>query len=248
MVFTPYPDFLIIYNSHDVSLSQCLKVLPKASPSEGNFWTTKWTISQDETISFEDGWSKFITDNDPIDKDFLLFSYDGSRTFLVSIFRDGLPVKPKAPVVSIQEISDEDEDETAGENDDDDEDVDDSTGGEVTKAHGSSRRSGLQRTRGEAIGDPEMYLDDPSTCRRSVLVIATQVIKDYDLKFGDTIKFIDRFGELEGKFGNWKDRVVVRKWKEIYERNGATPKDVIICEILREGDVVRSIKAHFVKN
>lgn len=121
---------------------------------EGNFWTVKWTISQDETISFEDGWSKFITDNAPLDRDFLLFSYDGSRTFLVSIFRDGLPVKPKDPV-NIQEISDEDDDgdqdmekeednnlnminsRSLGSSDKDDADT---TGGEANKAHGRSRK------------------------------------------------------------------------------------------------------------
>ncbi|KAL0646851.1 hypothetical protein Bca4012_045142 [Brassica carinata] len=53
-------------------------------------------------------WEGGGVDNDPMDGDFLLFSYDGCRIFLVSIFRDELPVKPKAPV-NIQEISDEDE-------------------------------------------------------------------------------------------------------------------------------------------
>ncbi|XP_056849842.1 B3 domain-containing protein At5g57720-like [Raphanus sativus] len=283
MIFTPYPDLLIIYNSLDVSLSQRLvlpsdyrKYYPTPLPQtavlrkpEGNFWTVKWTISQDETISFEDGWSKFITDNAPLDRDFLLFSYDGSRTFLVSIFRDGLPVKPKDPV-NIQEISDEDDDEIAGDDDGDDqniiislslgssdEDDVDTTGGEVNNAHGRSRRvTSSQRKRAEAIGDPQMYLDDPSnpdfialsTCGRTVLVFPKQVIKDYDLKFDGRIKFIDGFGELEAKFGDRKDRLVVHKWKELYERNDATPEDVITCEILREGDVVRSIKTHFLRN
>ncbi|CAH8358713.1 unnamed protein product [Eruca vesicaria subsp. sativa] len=292
MVFTPYPDFLIIYNSQDVSLSQRLllpsdyrKYYPTPLPQtavlrkpEGNFWTVKWTLSQEDTISFEDGWSKFITDNAPIDGDFLLFSYDGSRTFLVSIFRDGFPVKPKSPV-NIQEISDEDDDdddddddgnhdmkEEEDENDQNmiislslgssDENEVDTRIGEVNKAHGSYLRKvgSSQRRRAEAIGDPEMYLDDPSnpyfiaaSISRPLLGFAKQVIKDYDLKFGDTIKFIDGFGELEGKIRNWKDRVGVHRWKEIYERNDATPEDVIICEILCEGGVVRSIKAHFVK-
>ncbi|KAF8084660.1 hypothetical protein N665_0708s0017 [Sinapis alba] len=286
MVFTPYPDFLIIYNSKDVSLSQRLvvpsdyrKYYPTPLPQtavlrkpEGNFWSVQWAISpeEEEEISFGDGWSKFIADNDPIDGDFLLFSYDGSRSFLVSIFRDGLPVNPKAPV-AIQEISDDedDEDETAGDEDYDqnmitslslgssDEEYDaDKTVCEVNKAHGTLKRgSSSQRIRAQPIGDPEMYLDDPknpcfiatsSPCRR-MLVVAMQVIKDYDLKFDGTIKFIDGFGELEGKIGNWKDRVVVYPWQDIYKRNDAKPGDVIICEILREGDVVRSIKPHFVK-
>ncbi|CAF2137292.1 BnaA02g35370D [Brassica napus] len=289
MVFTPYPDFLIIFNSKDVSLSQRLVLpsdyrqyypapLPQTAvlrKPEGNFWTVKWAISQEEEISFGDGWSKFIAENDPIDGDFLQFSYDGSRSFLVSIFRNGLPVKPTAPV-TIQDISDDDEDKTAGDGDEkkeeedydqnmiislslgsSDEDYDaDKTVSEVNKADGTLKRgSSSQRIRAQSIGDPEMYLDDPknpcfiatsSSCRR-MLVIAMQVIKDYDLKFDGTIKFIDGFGELEGKIGNWKDRVVVYSWQEIYNRNHAKPGDVIICEILREGGVVRSIKAHFVK-
>ncbi|WZZ31628.1 hypothetical protein YC2023_015029 [Brassica napus] len=243
---------------------------------EGNFWAVKWAISPEEEISFGDGWSTFIAENDPIDGDFLQFSYDGSRSFMVSIFRGGLPVKPKAPV-TIQDISDDDdEDKTAGDdgNEKKEEDYDqnmiislslgssdeeydaDKTVCEVNKAHRTLERgSSSQRIRAQSIGDPEMYLDDPknpcfiatsSSCRR-MLVIAMQVIKDYDLKFDGTIKFIDGFGELEGKIGNWKDRVVVYPWQEIYHRNHAKPGDVIICEILREGDVVRSIKAHFVK-
>lgn len=72
-----------------------------------------------------------------------------------------------------------------------------------------------------------------------------QVINDYGLKFGGTIKFIDGFGELKAKIGKGKSRVVVYKWNEIYERNDAKPEDVIICEILCEGCVVLSIKVHF---
>ncbi|KAJ0246042.1 B3 domain-containing protein [Hirschfeldia incana] len=308
---------------------------------EGNFWTVKWAISPEEEISFTDGWSKFISDNHPIDGDFLQFSYDGSRSFLVSIFRNGLPVKPEAPV-TIQEISDDDDDdkdETAGDDGKDgdndqnmiislslgssdeeynadttvnevnkahgslkrgsssqriraqpisDDDEDDTAGGddekdedyeqnmiislslgssdedydvdktvcEVNKGHGTLKKgSTSQRIRAQPIGDPVEYLDDPknpcfiatsSPCRR-MLVVAMQVIKDYDLKFDGKIKFIDGFGELEGKIGNWKDRVVVYPWQEIYNRNDAKTGDVIICEILREGNVVRSIKPHFVK-
>ncbi|KAL0735018.1 hypothetical protein Bca4012_011228 [Brassica carinata] len=203
--------------------------------------------------------------------DFLLFSYDGSRTFWVSIFRDGFPVKPKAHV-NIQEISDEDNDETAGDDEDDDDDNEmgeednnqnmiislslgsseeddvDTTVGEVNKAHGSSRRvMSSQRKRAEAIGDPEMYLDDPSNPFFIAVLQVGVLCWDYDLKFDGTIKFIYGFGELEAKIVDRKDRFVVFKWKELSERNDAMPEDVIICEILREGGVVRSIKAHFLK-
>ncbi|CAN7067215.1 unnamed protein product [Brassica rapa subsp. trilocularis] len=115
MVFTPYPpDLLIIYNSQDLSLSQRL---------------------------LRGCWSKFITENDPMDGDFLLFSYDGYRTFfLVSIFRDGLPVKPKAPV-NIQEISDEDE--TAGDDDDDDDEEDNDQNMIISLSSGSSEEDNV---------------------------------------------------------------------------------------------------------
>ncbi|KAJ4911144.1 B3 domain-containing protein [Raphanus sativus] len=191
---------------------------------EGIFWTVKWAISPEEEISFGDGWSKFIADNGPIDRDFLIFSYDGSRSFLVSIFRNGLPVKPEAPV-TIQEISDDDEEDEAADND-----------GEKDGDHDQN----MMITSLSLGSSDEEYNADTT-------VIAMQVIKDYDLKFDGIIKFIDGFGELEGKIGNWKDRVVVYPWQVIYSRNDAKPGDVIICEILREGDVVRSIKAHFVK-
>lgn len=73
-----------------------------------------------------------------------------------------------------------------------------------------------------------------------------QVRKDFDLKFGGTINFIDGFGVLERKLGEWKDRLVVHKWEEIYKRNNTKPGDTIICEILRERGVVHSIKVHFI--
>ncbi|CAN6862328.1 unnamed protein product, partial [Brassica oleracea var. botrytis] len=88
-------------------------------------------------------WSKFITDNDPMDGDFLLFSYDGCRIFLVSIFRDELPVKPKAPV-NIQEISDEDE--TAGDGwiyNDDDEEEDNDQNMIISLSSGSSEEDNV---------------------------------------------------------------------------------------------------------
>ncbi|KAH0906704.1 hypothetical protein HID58_038531 [Brassica napus] len=71
--------------------------------------------------------------------------------------------------------------------------------------------------------------------------VAVQVIKDHDLKFGGTIKFIDGFGELEGKIGNWKYSIVVNKWKEIYERNDATPEYYLNLVFLRLGVPVPTI-------
>ncbi|XP_020881209.1 B3 domain-containing protein At5g57720 isoform X1 [Arabidopsis lyrata subsp. lyrata] len=292
--FPPYPDFLKIFNSHEHAQRLVIprgynKYYPNPLPQtavlkkpEGSFWNVKWTISQEETIRFQEGWEKFVKDNGLIDRDFLLFTYDGCRSFWVRIHRNGLPLEPTAPI-KIQEISD-DEDDTIGHGDhhmeegdshenmivslslgssdeaDDDDDYD-TTICEVNKASESSKKAGrlARKHRADSIAasiDPETYLDDPknpffistSSCSRRVLVIARQVIKDYDLNFDGTIKLIDGFGELTRKVGKWKDRVVVYKWDEMFTRNKANQGDAIICEVIREEDVVRSIKVHFVKN
>ncbi|KAG5376215.1 hypothetical protein IGI04_040811 [Brassica rapa subsp. trilocularis] len=156
-----------------------------------------------------------------MDGDFLLFSYDGYRTFfLVSIFRDGLPVKPKAPV-NIQEISDEDE--TAGDDDDDDDEEDNDQNMIISLSSGSSEednvdaltklmevQGGLRLRKGNVLKllvIQRCILMIPLTLSLSQLRRVAQIIKDHDLKFGGTIKFIDGFGELEGKIGNWKDSI-----------------------------------------
>ncbi|CAE6129247.1 unnamed protein product [Arabidopsis arenosa] len=273
--FSPYPDFLKIYNSQEHS--QCLvipreynKYYPKPLPEtailqmpEGDTWTVKWTISQEETISFQDGWDKFVKDNGLLDRDFLLFTYDGSQSFWVRIHRDGFDVKKKPPL-EIQVISDDEDDHHVEEEDNNEQmiilhdgDNDDTMICEVNNAHGSSKKGRCVR-RGPSI-DTEKYLDDPenpffistSSCTRLVLTIANQTIRDYLLKFGSTINLIDGFGELSRKVGIWHDRIVVYKWDEMYKRNNAKPGDVIICEIIREEEednVVSSIKVHFVKN
>ncbi|KAH0859886.1 hypothetical protein HID58_088147 [Brassica napus] len=182
MVFTPYPDLLIIYNSQDLSLSQRLVI---------HFLHS--------TFVLRGCWSKFITDNDPMDGGFLLFSYDGYRTFLVSIFWDRLPVKPKAPV-NIQEISDEDETTGDDANDDDDEEEEDNDQNMIIYlSSGSSEEDNVdtltklmevqgevqltyyldfvlirmftssQRKRAEPIGDPEAILLIPLTLSLSQL-------------------------------------------------------------------------------
>ncbi|XP_023633150.1 B3 domain-containing protein At5g57720 isoform X1 [Capsella rubella] len=301
--FPPLPDFLKIFNSHEHSQRLVIprgynKYYPNPLPQtavlkrpEGNFWTVKWKKGQEDTISFQEGWEKFVKDNGLIDRDFLLFTYDGSRSFWVRIHRDGLPLEPSTPI-KIQEISD-DEIDTAGggpdrhmeegdshedmivslslgtsdelSDDDDDDDYDDDEDTaicEFNKASGScSKKAGrVMKTRRDAViaesVKVETLLEDPqnpffistSSCSRRVLVISMQVIKDFNLKFEPTIKLIDGFGELKRKVGKWKDRVVVYKWDEMYNRNKSMPGDIIICEILRdEGDVVHTVKVHFVK-
>ncbi|CAA7062383.1 unnamed protein product [Microthlaspi erraticum] len=291
MVFSPYPDLLKTFNSQ--TLSQRLVIpsdyrqyyptpLPQTAvirKAEGIFWTVKWTIGQDETISFEDGWHKFVTDHRLIDGDILSFTYDGSRSFWVRIYRNGLILKAETPI-KVQEISDDDDDDDSGDDEDVDYDPDkgedsdeqmvislslesssseedcindiDTTSSKVNNARFEKGESS-QKKRAASINDPDMYLDDPtnpcfiaaSSCSKR-LVIAAQVIKDYNLKFGGTVNLIDQFGELKAKVGEWNDRFVAFEWDKIYKRNGARRDDTIICEIIRQGGVVQSIKPHFI--
>ncbi|CAN8253106.1 unnamed protein product [Cochlearia groenlandica] len=289
--FSPYPEFFSIYNSQKHSQRLVLpsndrehypNPLPETAvlkKSEGQFWNVKWSISQEETMTFEDGWSKFVTDNGLLNGDLVLFAYEGSRNFCVCIHRNGQAVKSNAPI-NIQENSDDDNEtssdddynensiETEEEEDSNenmiislslgscDEDNVDQTICEVNKASGSSKKGRIRlRKKRACVGDPEMYLDDPtnpffistSPCTRNELVIAMQAIRDFDLKFGDKITFIDEFGEIEGNVGVWRDRVVVHKWDVIYKRNNVEDGDTIICEIVREEGLVKTIKAHFIR-
>ncbi|KFK27314.1 hypothetical protein AALP_AA8G366400 [Arabis alpina] len=127
--FSPFPDFFRYYNSQEHSQrlvipSSYKQYYPTPLPQtavlkkpEGRFWNVKWTITQDDTISFEDGWSKFVKDNGIIEGDFVLFTYDGNRVFWVRVFRGDMVVKPESPV-KIQEISDDEDDDTTGGDDD----------------------------------------------------------------------------------------------------------------------------------
>ncbi|KFK30878.1 hypothetical protein AALP_AA6G037600 [Arabis alpina] len=103
------------------------------------------------------------------------------------------------------------------------------------------------------IKNPESYLDDPKNVffessiknRLYELLVHAQLVKDYGLKFKDKVCYIDPKGELEAKTAKWKDeRVCIKKWKRICERNKLKKKDRILCELLRRGKLVYAIKLH----
>ncbi|CAN8308623.1 unnamed protein product [Cochlearia groenlandica] len=106
------------------------------------------------------------------------------------------------------------------------------------------------------IKNPEAYLDNPNNVyfetsvknRKYELLVHAQLVKDYCLKFQDYVLYIDPKGELEAKTAKWRDqRVCIKKWMKICERNRLKKNDRILCEILRKQDLVYAIKIHIIK-
>ncbi|XP_010460626.1 PREDICTED: B3 domain-containing protein At4g34400-like [Camelina sativa] len=106
------------------------------------------------------------------------------------------------------------------------------------------------------IKNPETYLDDPKNIhfetnvknRLYELLVHAQLVKDYCLRFGDYVDYIDRFGKLRAKTAKWKDqRVCIKRWMRICKRNRLTKEDRVLCELLRRGSFVYAIKLHVVR-
>ncbi|EFH58710.1 transcriptional factor B3 family protein [Arabidopsis lyrata subsp. lyrata] len=118
----------------------------------------------------------------------------------------------------------------------------------------SRQRSYKKKT----IENPELYLDDPNnicfeTClklRKFELLVDAQFVKDYSLKFGDQVDYIDGYGKLTATMTKWADqRVCIKKWQKICDRNSLTENDSILCEVLRNEDkVVYAIKIHIFRD
>ncbi|KAG7576236.1 B3 DNA binding domain [Arabidopsis thaliana x Arabidopsis arenosa] len=110
----------------------------------------------------------------------------------------------------------------------------------------------------KTIENPELYLDDPNnicfeTClklRKSELLVDAQFVKDYSLKFGDKVDYIDGYGKLTATMTKWADqRICIKKWSKICDRNSLTENDSILCEVLRNEDkVVYAIKIHIFRD
>ncbi|CAH8301213.1 unnamed protein product [Eruca vesicaria subsp. sativa] len=106
------------------------------------------------------------------------------------------------------------------------------------------------------IENPEVYLDDPTNIyfetgvknRKYELLVHAQLVKDYCLRFKDYIYYIDPKGKLEAKTARWKDqRVCIKKWIRICNRNKLKKEDRVVCELLRNKDLVYAVKIHIVR-
>ncbi|KAJ0235374.1 B3 DNA binding domain-containing protein [Hirschfeldia incana] len=106
------------------------------------------------------------------------------------------------------------------------------------------------------IENPEVYLDDPTNIhfetgvknRKYELLVHAQLVKDYCLRFKDYISYIDPKGTLEAKTAKWKDqRVCIKKWVKICDRNKLKKQDRVVCELLRKKDLVYAVKIHIIR-
>ncbi|CAN8327502.1 unnamed protein product [Cochlearia groenlandica] len=108
------------------------------------------------------------------------------------------------------------------------------------------------------IDNPEVYLDNPGNVyfetslknRKYELLIHSRLVIDYCLKFQDFVYLIDnhKAGELEAKTEQWSDeRVIIKKWNHICERNNVKKEDAILCELLRKKNVVYAVKIHIIR-
>ncbi|KAJ4913387.1 B3 domain-containing protein REM21 [Raphanus sativus] len=115
----------------------------------------------------------------------------------------------------------------------------------------------VSRTRQSTIKNPEVYLDDPeNVCFETIvknriyeLTVPNQIVKDYCLKFQDYVLFIDNHknGKLEARAATWQDqRVSIKKWERIVQRNALNKGDRLLCELFRKEGLVYAIKIHFV--
>ncbi|KAF8053625.1 hypothetical protein N665_1390s0009 [Sinapis alba] len=106
------------------------------------------------------------------------------------------------------------------------------------------------------IENPEVYLDDPTNIhfetgvknRKYELLVHAQLVKDYCLRFKDYISYIDPKGSLLAKTAKWKDqRVCIKKWVKICDRNKLKKQDRVVCELLRNKDLVYAVKIHIIR-
>ncbi|KAF8064713.1 hypothetical protein N665_1172s0010 [Sinapis alba] len=118
---------------------------------------------------------------------------------------------------------------------------------------------GVKKTREKVkaiIENPEVYLDDPTNIhfetgvknRKYELLVHAQLVKDYCLRFKDYISYIDPKGSLLAKTAKWKDqRVCIKKWVKICDRNKLKKQDRVVCELLRNKNLVYAVKIHIIR-
>ena len=79
--------------------------------------------------------------------------------------------------------------------------------------------------------------------------VPKQIVKDYCLKFQAYVCYIDNHesGTLEARVATWQDqRVSIKKWERICQRNGLKKGDRLLCELFRKEGLVYAVKIHVV--
>ncbi|KAH0901901.1 hypothetical protein HID58_041404 [Brassica napus] len=105
------------------------------------------------------------------------------------------------------------------------------------------------------IKNPEKYLENPENIyfeselknRPYELLIDAKVVKTHCLKFKECIHYIDSVGKVQSETMKTKDRVCIRYWNRICDRNKLKKDDRVLCELLREGNTVYAINVHVVR-
>ncbi|CAN6919424.1 unnamed protein product [Brassica oleracea] len=121
----------------------------------------------------------------------------------------------------------------------------------------SNSSGSVSRKRQSTIKNPEVYLDDPNNVcfeiilknRIYELTVPKQIVKDYCLKFQAYVCYIDNHesGTLEARVATWQDqRVSIKKWERICQRNGLKKGDRLLCELFRKEGLVYAVKIHVV--
>lgn len=84
-------------------------------------------------------------------------------------------------------------------------------------------------------------------CVFPLQLIDAKVVKTHCLKFKECIHYIDSVGKVQSETMKTKDRVCIRYWNRICDRNKLKKEDRVLCELLREGDTVYAINVHVVR-
>ncbi|XP_010426969.1 PREDICTED: B3 domain-containing protein REM20-like [Camelina sativa] len=230
----------------------------KLQGTGGKDWTVSMTKIRDGA-SFTDGWSKFARDHELVDGEFLTFVYDGNRTFEVSVFgRLGCKeTRAEAETIEVSgssSDSEEDEEEPST-------DVDyDLSLGEDEEISQSLYPLEEEETESDAAAVFEGNVDIaaltnphfPTTLKNRIyeLLIPANIVKDYSLEFGESVKYIDEEGTLVGLRGKWADnRVCFKGWDRICRRNRLKKhQDTVECELLHDrNNMVHSIRVHVMR-
>ncbi|XP_010413387.1 PREDICTED: B3 domain-containing protein REM20-like isoform X2 [Camelina sativa] len=230
----------------------------KLQGTGGRDWTVSMKKIRDGAY-FTAGWSKFAQDHELVDGEFLTFVYDGNRTFEVSVFgRLGCKeTRAEAETLELSGSSSDDSEEDEEPSMDVDYDI---SLGEDEEISQSLYPFEDEETESDAAAVFEGNVDVkaltnphfPTTLknRNNELIIPASVVRENELIFGDSVKYIDGEGTLVGLRGKWAvDTVCFKGWNRICRRNRLKKhQDTVECELLHDREkMVHSIRVHVIR-
>nr|CAB67638.1 putative protein [Arabidopsis thaliana] len=229
-----------------------------------------WTVSLKKISGaayLTRGWPKFAEEHELKNGEFMTFVYDGHRTFEVSVFDRWGSKEVRAEIQAIplsdsdsDSVVEDEKDSTDVVEDDDDEDEDEDEDDDGSFDEDEEISQSLYPIDEETATDAAGNLDVealtnphfPTTLKNRIyeLLIPANVVKDNNLEFGSSIKYIDGEGTLVGLRGKWADkRVCFKGWDRICRRNRLKKhQDTVECELLHDDQkMVHSIRVHVLR-